>query len=247
MRIAFTQRTGGESDAPFDSLNLGDHVGDDSAHVAANRRIVLAALQASGASLIQPNQVHGDTVVTCESREDAAACHALARKGADGVVVRAHDVAALLCFADCVPVIIVSPAGHFAVVHAGWRGVMNRISERAIDALCIGGIEPSDLNIYIGPHIEACCFEVDEELARRFVREFGDAAVSSHRHVDLTAALVSGFVSRGVDVERIACAHVCTMCDSEERYYSYRRSAGRCGRHGAVAVRVSEGEGSGAS
>lgn len=248
VRIAFTQRTGGVSEPPFDSFNLGGHVGDDPACVSRNRDILLEGIGAPDAFVIQPNQVHGDRVVVCERRQDVETCSARAREGADGVVVRASDVAAILCFADCVPIIAVSPAGSFAVVHAGWRGVVAHIAEKAVDMLCAAdGVDASAVNVYIGAHIEACCFEVGENVAARFANEFGACALARPRHVDMTAALVAGLASHGVDTRRIACAHVCTMCDSAGRYYSYRRSAGVCGRHAAAAVRVSQDERSGAS
>ena len=83
--------------------------------------------------VIQPNQVHGDRVVGVRAQARCRTCSARAREGADGVVVRASDVAAILCFADCVPIIAVSPAGSFAVVHAGWRGVVAHIAEKAVE------------------------------------------------------------------------------------------------------------------
>lgn len=240
VRIAFTQRTGGASAAPFDTLNLGSHVGDDPSCVQENRRRVLAALGAQHAALIAPNQVHGSVLVGCAAPEEAPACAERAQEGADGVVVTCRDVAALLCFADCVPVVAVSPAGSFAVVHAGWRGVVAHIAEAAVRALCeADGVPASSLNVYLGPHIRGCHFEVGPEVAARFVDEFGPCALRPDGYADMAAALAAGLRGCGVDAARIADAGVCTVCDAGSRYYSYRASGGRCGRHAAVAVRVS--------
>lgn len=143
----------------------------------------------------------------------------------------------MLCFADCVPVIVVSPRRTFAVVHAGWRGVMARIAESAVKRVCErDDVEPSCLNVYIGPHIHACHFEVGEDLACRFANEFGPSVLTDDRHVSLSAALRCGLISLGVDERRIADAGVCTVCDGGKRYFSYRASGGRCGRHAAFAV-----------
>lgn len=243
IRIAFTQRTGGVSSAPFDSLNLGGHVGDDPACVERNKDILLQALGAEGMFCIQPRQVHGDALVLCDGRSNPDACAALASEGADGVVVSRSDTAALLCFADCVPVVLAAPTGAFAVVHAGWRGVVARIAEKALDALCCAeGIDASDINVYIGPHIRSCHFEVGEDVASLFAERFGEQAVKGRRFVDMAFALASGLVSCGVDGRRIADAGICTVCDGGARYYSYRASGGRCGRHAAVAFRASENE-----
>ncbi len=87
-----------------------------------------------------------------------------AQDGADGLVVHALNAAALLCYADCVPVIIVSPTGRFAVVHAGWRGVDNLISVKAVRSMAyadeapLGADAALTYNVYIGPHIGPECF-----------------------------------------------------------------------------------------
>ena len=144
VRIAFTTREGGVSEGPYNSLNLGSHVKDDLVSVQENRRRVQQAFACEDAPLFVPNQVHGDTVLELgDSRSidtplAPAQAHELAlqaQDGADGLVVHALNAAALLCYADCVPVIIVSPTGRFAVVHAGWRGVDNLISVKAVRSM----------------------------------------------------------------------------------------------------------------
>ena len=149
------------------------------------------------------------------------------------------DVAALLCFADCAPVIIVAPSGKFAVAHCGWRGVVYGAWATALSALCeLTGDDPERFNVYIGPYIHACHFEVGEEVAKQFFDSFGEASLVDERHVDMGAALRCGFASMGVAPERIADVDMCTVCDAGERFYSYRVSGGTCGRHGAFAARI---------
>ncbi|MFR8784590.1 polyphenol oxidase family protein [Slackia sp.] len=243
VRICFTQRTGGESEPPYDSLNLGDHVQDDPECVGLNRRKLFCAFGMREDAVIVPKQVHGDAIVACKNRSDYAHAVLRAQNGADGVIVSCDEVGAMLCFADCAPVIVVSPRRTFAVVHAGWRGVMARIAQSAVKRVCeMDGIGPSCLNVYIGPHIHACHFEVGEDLARRFSDEFGLHVLVDDCHVSLSAALRSGLISVGVDERRIADAGVCTVCDGGKRYFSYRASGGRCGRHAAFAVRCGNGK-----
>lgn len=240
VRIAFSERCGGVSEVPFDSLNLGAHVHDDSNAVASNRETLLGALGAREAVLVAPHQVHGVDIASFRAREEALRFSAGGFE-ADGVIVGCRDVAALLCFADCVPVVGVSPAGSFFVAHAGWRGAVGLIAQSAVDALCaLDGVDPSVVNAYIGPYIHACHFEVGSDVHERFVQEFGDGCASDERHIDLGFAVRASLVRAGVVPERIADADICTVCDGGHRFYSYRASGGTCGRHGALAVRLAE-------
>ena len=131
VRVAFTGRAGGVSEGPYSSLNLGNHVGDGPASVERNRALVLEALDAADVPLVVPSQVHGEVVVELDdaSPEALDAAREAALAGADALVATVPGIAALLCFADCVPVIVVSPTGRFAVAHAGWRGVENGVAE----------------------------------------------------------------------------------------------------------------------
>ena len=244
VRIAFTEREGGASKGAFSSFNLGSHVGDNLNCVVENRLRLLEALDASNAQLIVPNQVHGDRVVLVDDADPACvdAARRQAEEGADALVVSVQGIAALLCFADCVPVIVVSPTSRFAVVHAGWRGVVSAVAVKAVRELAAAdeaGLGPSAAaayNVYVGPHIHAECFETGEDVRALFADRFGEACAPDQRHVDLSAALTASFVEAGIDRRRIEDAGICTACEPA-RYYSYRALGGVCGRHGAFACR----------
>lgn len=239
VTFAFTERGGGVSEPPYASLNLGDACGDDPSRVAENRRRALAAIGAGGLEgrLVNPRQVHGDEVVLVTSGDDASvrAARAAARAGADAVVCTAPEVPVLLCFADCVPVVLACEGG-FAVVHSGWRGTIARISARAVRALCDQtGRDPSEVCAYVGPHVLAGDYEVSPELAERFSGEFGPAAVRGRRNLDLSAAIAATLADAGVGAESVAwCEDSTASCTG--RFFSYRAEGGSCGRHGAVAV-----------
>lgn len=245
VRIAFTGRAGGESRPPYDALNLGAHVGDDPASVARNRAILLEAAGAPDAALVVPNQVHGTcgVVVGAADAGSVERARAEAAEGADYLAVEAAGVAALLCFADCAPVIIVSPTGRFAVAHAGWRGAVAGIAGAAarhlarLDAVDLGPDAARAYNAYLGPHIRSECFECGSDVVRRFEEAFGPEAAPDARHVSLAAAVTADLVRAGLEAQRIADAGVCTKCQSDA-YFSYRASGGVCGRHGALAVRT---------
>lgn len=251
VRIAFTGRHGGVSCGPYASLNLGSHVGDDADAVQENRRRIMAALGAADAQVVCLNQVHGERVVSIGANDPAAVerVRAEAADGADAIVVGAPDVAPLLCFADCVPVIAVCPTGDFAVAHAGWRGVVAGVAGEAVRALAElqvrRGAAPDAaaaahaMNIYLGPHIGACCFQTGAEVRERFVQRFGAKVLAGEDRIDLTAALRLDVAAAGVDPQRIVDSGICTQCNAHDQF-SYRASGGQCGRHAAIAVRHSE-------
>lgn len=245
VRIAFTSKEGGVSEGPYTSLNLGSHVGDDLDAVMRNRRLLMEALGAAGLPVLVPNQVHGSTVVNVDdsSAGSLVECQQRAQAGSDALVVATDNVAALLCFADCTPVIIVSPSGRFAVCHAGWRGVVAGVAPAALEQLVafddVDSREAaSRCNVYIGPHIAGECFEVGPEVVQTFACAFGDSCVVDSRHISMAQALRVSLCRSGVAAERIVDAGMCTVCHADT-YYSYRASGGTCGRHGAIAFRKS--------
>lgn len=240
--IAFTGRAGGASVGAWEGLNLGTHVKDDPAAVAENRRRLMDVLGVADAPLIVPNQVHGTNLVDVDSAsaDDVEAARAAAQEGADGIVCGVSNVAALLCFADCLPLVIVSPTGRFAVAHAGWRGAVAGIAGAAVRRLAHAdaaqGIAPASYNAYIGPYIHVECFETGADVAQRFVDAYGADVAPDPRHVDLGRAVATDLVRAGCSPDRIADAGACTRCNPDV-YYSYRASGGVCGRHGAFAIR----------
>ena len=197
-------REGGVSEGPYASLNLGSHVQDDLDKVFQNRALLFTALAPSVAeseeALIVPKQMHGDTVLAVEAVSEVTSVQSQAAEGADGIIVSAREVGALLCFADCVPVIIVLPTGRFAVVHAGWRGVKNEISAKALDLMLDQerqehGFSRSELaaqtNVYIGPYIHRECFETGADVHALFVAKFGEECRFDDAHIELPCAFSS--------------------------------------------------------
>lgn len=263
LRIAFTTRKGGVSKGSYESLNLGTHVHDDALAVKENRRRVLEAFASPETPLVVPNQVHGDTVLSINAQTDVLKVFLDIARGADGLVVGVPGVAALLCYADCVPVIIVSPSKRFAVVHAGWRGVVNTIVCKAVRRMVqedlqllscdeqgnidfaqeeLGAISkdgtdallPHFYNVYIGPHIHGECFETSVELHEQFMETFGQSCDAGYRHISLVQALRTQLEQIGIMPDRICDLGLCTVCNNDE-FFSYRAQDGIAGRHGAFA------------
>lgn len=239
VAFGFTERTGGVSAAPFASLNLGSHVGDDPAAVEENRMRVLRALgEAPRADrLLVPNQVHGDDVVVVGDASAAGVGRVRSRiaEGADAVACTVPGVPVMLCFADCVPVVIVGPGG-FAVAHSGWRGTFAGIAGKAARVLASElGCPASELSCCIGPHILGDEYEVSEELMDRFRSRFASLSGAAGRMLDLSAAIRESLEAAGVRPGRILDTGLSTMRDND-RFFSFRKEGGTTGRHAAVAV-----------
>ncbi|MDO4436938.1 MAG: polyphenol oxidase family protein [Coriobacteriaceae bacterium] len=239
MRFGFTERTGGVSLPPYASLNLGSHVGDDPAAVTENRRRVLAALGCEGDidRLLVPNQVHGDHVAVVRSAVDAELGRVREEiaQGADAIVCTVSRVPVLLCFADCVPVILTAPAG-FAVVHSGWKGTYARIAAKAARALMEeAGCSAQELKAYIGPHIQGDEYEVSEDLIEKFDAEFGWENARCTRLLNLSQAIQQALAEIGVPDQNIEDLKLSTVREND-RFFSYRAEQALTGRHAAVAV-----------
>lgn len=244
VTFAFTERTGGVSKPPYASLNLGSRCGDNPEAVAQNRLRALEALGAAAyaSNLIESKQVHGATIVCVRSNASDALEQARtqALDGADAIVCTVPEVPVLLCFADCVPVVLVAPGG-FAVVHSGWRGTLARISAKAARVLCQEtGCEASQIMVYVGPHISAADYEVSFELLASFEAEFGTIAKAkgTERNLDMSACIAAALIDVGV-----VPSNICDTCPSTatntDKFYSYRAEKGLCGRHGAIAYMAS--------
>lgn len=218
----FTCRAGGASAAPFDTLNLGDLVGDDPAAVAENWRRLEAA---TGLGFARVRQVHGARVVAAEGPTGP-------REEADAVVSTRPGVAACVAVADCVPVLLAAPRGRaVAAVHAGWRGTVARAAAEGARALAAAaGVSPAALRAVIGPSIGPCCYQVSDDLAARFAADFGAPVVRRGEggpRLDLWAANLAALRDAGVmEVELLGR---CTACEPG-RFFSHRRDAGRTGR-----------------
>lgn len=240
IAFGFTERTGGVSKPPYASLNLGSHVGDDFEAVQHNRLLALRALGVENLynALIIPNQVHGDDVVAVRN-SDAGYLESIRERvaqGADAIVCTARHVPVMLCFADCVPVILTCGNNGFAVVHSGWKGTYARIAAKAARALCEEtGADPSAISAYIGPHIQGDEYQVSDDLMHKFSLQFDTIAETASRLLDLSACIRQSLEEIGVPPCAIHDLRLSTV-RLNDRFFSYRAENGTCGRHAAIAV-----------
>jgi YfiH family protein len=240
--VAFSQRAGGRSRPPYASLNLAAHVGDAPAAVDENRAAFLVALGLGGMieRLTVPEQVHGTCVRIVSGA--SVGMGAFARESGpapipatDALITLETSAPVMLCFADCVPVVLVSPGPvrGVAVVHAGWRGALAGIVPEAAKRLAVAtGGTTAEMLAYVGPHIGACHYEVDEALLSQFVHMFGTIAAAQGR-LDLGAVVSQSLNGVGVPLSSVCRADACTA-ERTDAFYSFRAD-GLTGRHGALA------------
>ncbi|TAK77733.1 MAG: peptidoglycan editing factor PgeF [Aquabacterium sp.] len=213
-----TTRAGGCSAVPYDTMNLGSHVGDDPAAVAGNRARLA---QLIGAQPVYLEQVHGRDVVRLSSAD-------LQRTPrADGCVTTERGLACCVMTADCLPVLFAAPAGRgVAAAHAGWRGLAAGVLEATLLALCeAAGCEPQEVAAWMGPAIGPQRFEVGADVLEAFgasAAEPGSAFVAGragHWCADLPALARRRLSAAGL--ARVGGGLWCTVGDA--RFYSFRR------------------------
>ncbi len=219
-----TDRFHGASAAPYESLNLGDHVGDDPQRVRENRRLVANAVGAD--RLVIVRQVHGGRVIN--------SLDATPESEADAILSDGDDLACAILVADCVPVLLVeSSTSRFCLVHAGWRGLRTGVLARALEYF-----SAPQVHAFLGPSISSSRYQVGPDVAVHFESVPGALAPdgTDRSRLDLRMVAVSQLRGAGVSDERIrVSAHV---TDGGEVFFSDRAQR-PCGRFGLVAKRVS--------
>jgi polyphenol oxidase len=228
-RFVITDRHGGVSAAPYDSLNLGGHVGDEKGAVETNRALVAQALGVEPDHLIFSDQVHGDEVVQVDGPWPGAAPQC------DGLVTTRRDLALAVLVADCVPVMLAAPhEGVIGVAHAGRAGMAAGIALRLVDAMRDLGART--ILGRVGPSVCARCYPVGEQL-REEVAALRPVTRSVSWHgepsLDVSAGVLDQLWPHCEDVEQLPG---CTV--EREDLFSYRRER-RTGRF-AGAVRLAE-------
>jgi polyphenol oxidase len=230
---AFTERIGGTSPPPFESLNLGLRTGDHPGRVVANRRRLVEALGTG--PFATGEQVHGTRLARVGPGRAGAgflrAHEAVPETDALGVARRRLPVAILV--ADCVPVVLASE-DLVVAVHAGWRGMAGGILDRAVAAFEDRRI----LAAAVGPAIGPCHYEVGEDVAAAVHEASSGGAVVQRREgrtfLDLPGTVARSL--RGAGVRSMDLAEECTACQPD-RFFSYRRD-GPTGRQAAVVMRL---------
>ena len=232
VEVAFTDRYGGVSEGPWESLNLGTSNGDDPERVAHNLDLVSSMFGVDPSRLVRMSQEHGDRVSTVAERPDEIPV-------ADGLITSAPDLGLLVRVADCVPVVLAdTEAGVVGVAHAGRPGLVVGIVASTVTRMHAAGART--IVAWLGPRVCGSCYEVPEPMRSEVADAVPDAWATTSwgtPAVDVGAGVASQL--RGIGVE------VVDVMDSDEKLctrentdlFSYRRQGQRSGRLGGL-VRI---------
>jgi YfiH family protein len=223
-----TSRSGGVSAAPYDTLNLGDHVGDAPECVVENRGRVATAMGVDPDRLVISSQVHGAVVNDIDQWSGEPIV-------GDAMTTTRDDVALAVLVADCLALLVFDTRGpRIALVHAGWRGLRDHVIGATLSTFS----ELARVRVVIGPHISSARYQVGPEVARHFTGVVGalhDDEGDRHR-LDLEAVALHQLAHASVKREHVTLSTAST--DDVDHFFSDRAQR-PCGRFGLVVRRRS--------
>jgi YfiH family protein len=231
-RYALTDRYGGVSRPPYDTLDLGDHVGDDPAAVSENRRLLALELGLDPTDLVFMQQVHGAEVAVLDRAPEPGEAPPVA----DALVTTRPGLGLVVLVADCVPVLLAARRSDVvAVAHAGRRGVVAGVVGATVSTMRDLGARADRMVAVVGPAVCGSCYEVPSEMADEVVAVVPSARATTRRGtpgLDLRAGVVAQLLAAGVET-----VEADPWCTAESRdLYSHRRD-GVTGRFAGVVVR----------
>jgi len=232
VKAVFTDKLGGCSEAPFDSLNLGFDLGDLRLNVEKN--LNLFCVEAGFPMPHQAKQAHGSQVLVCDgeggTHDDEA----------DILVTTLPNVALAVRTADCVPILLADQRNQvIAAVHAGWKGTVAQVAQKAVVTMCEFGALPKQIVASIGPSICGDCFEVNQSIVNQLNASCNED-VSKHDgdriYANLLRTNMLQLQNVGLQQCHIEASKACTVCASKPPYFSYRRDQGETGRQLATIM-----------
>jgi YfiH family protein len=230
-------RKGGVSLAPWQSLNLGNTVGDERTRVQQNKQRLFKTLDIPLKNLHDVYQVHGNTVIKVNqprSVQDPII-------QADGMITDQSGIALLMRFADCVPILFFDPQTMvIGIAHAGWKGTVKKVAAAVVEQMKkTYQVRPADIRVGIGPSIGPDHYQVGEDVISR-VREAFPERSASLLHSDddgvkLDLWKANQWILQDAGVVSIENSRICTACHLGD-WYSHRAEKGRTGRFGALIM-----------
>lgn len=224
-----TTRQGGCSTGNYAAFNINGYCGDDEVHIAANKVALCSLLGIDSNRLVMPHQVHDCVVRRIDGPQQGVI------EGVDAVMTDVPQLCIGVSTADCIPVLLYDST-HRAVsaVHAGWRGTVLRIVQKAVETMRdTYGTAPADLQAVIGPGISLDSFEVGDEVYEQFLSAGFDMQPISRRdakwHIDLPMCNRLQLMEAGIPSNNIQMTNICTY-QQYDRYFSARRLGIQSGR-----------------
>jgi len=240
-------RNGGFSNFPYDSLNLGFHVGDNPETVLKNREQIAMAMGIPLKCFTLSRQVHGHNVavITDDLRGSGADSFNTAIDATDAMVTDIANICLVVLQADCVPLLFFDLKKKvIGAAHAGWKGTVQMVAQNTVKTLKEKfNSSPDNIIVGIGPSIGPCCYEVGPEVVfpadtvfsdtRGYIKETDDGK----RYFNLWEANKIQLVLSGIPEENIKTSGICTYCN-HTLFFSHRYQRTETGRFGAGIMLV---------
>ncbi len=221
IKTLISTRQGGVSVPPYQSMNLGLHVGDDVEHVQQNRAMVA---QQTGLPVCYLNQVHGRVVVNAQEALNL-------NMDADASIDRSGKVACGIMTADCLPVLFTDTEGTVVgAAHAGWRGLAGGVLEATVEKMAV---PPKNILAFLGPAIGPDAFEVGQDVKDAFCQQTVEASrffipINEKQYLADIYGLARLRLNQ-MGLEQISGGEYCTVLQ-RDLFFSYRRDGGQTGR-----------------
>ena len=232
-----TTRQGGYSEGSYGQFNINRYCGDNVEVIARNRQALCQLLDIDESHLLMPHQVHLTEIATIDDDFLNLDDHERQQRleGIDAIMTDRAGMCIGVSTADCIPVLLYDNVHHaVCAIHAGWRGTVARIVEKAVKAMTeTYGSNAADIQAQIGPGISLDSFEVGDEVYDAFVNAGFDMPAISQRqakwHIDLPNCNKQQLMSMGVKPEHISVSDICTY-KSHDTFFSARRLGINSGR-----------------
>jgi len=233
VKHCFSTRKGGISAGWFASMNLGFGRGDIDANVNENYRRICEAAGISHKKIVMTKQKHGTNIKKIEEVCEVP-------DNTDGLMTNQSGITLVTLYADCVPLLFCDPVLRvIANSHSGWRGTVNNMAAQTVKEMTLHyGCDPKNILAGIGPCISKDNYEVDEDVAMQFQKEFSEcvfAAEGKHGKyfIALQEACKLSLLRAGILPEKIEIAPWCTFAN-DELFFSHRRDSAQRGSLAAI-------------
>lgn len=239
LTAGFTTRNGGVGIGAFDSNNLAFHVEDDPNRVQKNRELLATKIDFPLHNWISAKQVHEASILEVKDTDRGKGSINLssALSSVDGYWTTERNILLTSAYADCIPLYFLHKnSKSIGLAHAGWKGTAAGIAINLLKAWEKEGINPSEVEVVIGPGICSACYEVDSRVVQAMDGWLtGPGATNvikqtseNHFHIDLSGINELQLINYGVEPSFIHRTNFCTCCD--DLFFSHRRDQGTTGR-----------------
>lgn len=235
----FSLRFGGVSEAPYDSLNLGLHVGDDAENVWDNRKRLAGALGYAVHRVTVGQQIHG-TEIARVTPDLVGRGHQSAHDAifaTDGLVCTESGVVLMAHSADCTLLYFFDPVTRcIGLAHAGWRGAVAGMGPKMVEAMVQLGCTRENIRVALAPTIGPCCYRVGDNVVEQIPTKLQEKVCSRQNdglYLDLPGLQRLQLLAAGITDALLIKSDICTNC-SHDSFFSYRASGGQTGRMAGV-------------